>query len=513
MGGSIVTSVHEAFHIHKYQLQRGESLSLCLERSNYIILYIASGEGLLQFDEEDEAFTQYHIFLKHIETKGRITAHESSCLYVMQSSEEFQRVIKDGARAKTSYIQSPDLIHLWNTCCMQERRKENGIDYEYIISVFQLLEKIRTELYTMSMMHIKSYIKENLCKPLVITELAKKVGMTSPAFTRAFKRMYDISPKEYLLLEKMKLCKTLLLQNKEITLRSLSEYVGFSDEFHCSKQFKNRFGIAPAMFQQRFKKRIGIASQMFLQDHLLSLGIQPIVAPSYPTCYAKGLPSYLEEELIGTYCYDAYQTLNVDIFEKYAVDTVLHTPMHVQSHHVIQQFQGTVHCLQQTVHWETLFRSIAVTVDKEKQCQEIIAAVHRLEEHVKMKIPSDWKKGTWSVLWLRQTEIRMYHPQKHPITKLLFEKWELSPYIFTCEDVYEVITIEMLATLDVDHLYILWSAETEIRKIEQHPSWNQLKAVKNRSVYIPRSKDWDPWGPIGREKMLHDFSQSFDALR
>ncbi len=60
---------------------------------------------------------------------------------------------------------------------------------------------------------------------------------------------------------------------------------------------------------KRAQKRIAIISQLLLQDHLLSLGIQPVAAPAYPTEFSHGLPSYLCRGLEGTLLLNAENIL------------------------------------------------------------------------------------------------------------------------------------------------------------------------------------------------------------
>ena len=85
--------------------------------------------------------------------------------------------------------------------------------------------------------------------------------------------------------ERMKAAKELMLQNKGITTKDVALQIGLQDEFYFSRLFKKKEGVSPSIYMKRYKERVAIVSQLFLQDHLLSLGIQPIAAPCYPSVY------------------------------------------------------------------------------------------------------------------------------------------------------------------------------------------------------------------------------------
>ncbi|MNP66177.1 hypothetical protein D3C76_1618520 [compost metagenome] len=74
---------------------------------------------------------------------------------------------------------------------------------------------------------------------------------------------------------------------------------------------------------------------------------------------------------------------------------------------------------------------------------------------------------------------------------------------------YESNALHKLGSLDPDNVLILWSEPREIEAIQVEEAWQQLKAVHNNRIFIPDSKEWDPWGPIGREYMIQSMVKFF----
>jgi ABC-type Fe3+-hydroxamate transport system substrate-binding protein len=62
-----------------------------------------------------------------------------------------------------------------------------------------------------------------------------------------------------------------------------------------------------------------------------------------------------------------------------------------------------------------------------------------------------------------------------------------------------------VADLNPDKLLILWSHERDVWRTAHTPEWNKIRAVQTGEVYYPDSHEWDPWGPLGRKKMLEEF--------
>jgi len=52
---------------------------------------------------------------------------------------------------------------------------------------------------------------------------------------------------------------------------------------------------------------------------------------------------------------------------------------------------------------------------------------------------------------------------------------------------------------DPERLLVVWSDPEAVEKLNDDRLWEELRAVKERQVYVPDSVEWDAWGPLGRE--------------
>lgn len=99
---------------------------------------------------------------------------------------------------------------------------------------------------------IMEYIQEHLDHSLTLTELAEVVGMSPYYFARRFKQSTGLSPHQYILRERLECAKTLLLQEEPII--ELATRLGFADQSHFTRSFKQFVGMTPGAFVRQHRK-------------------------------------------------------------------------------------------------------------------------------------------------------------------------------------------------------------------------------------------------------------------
>ncbi|MFC7293031.1 AraC family transcriptional regulator [Hirschia litorea] len=82
-------------------------------------------------------------------------------------------------------------------------------------------------------------------------EAADALALNYEVFRKRFKKLTGLSPGKYrnsLVMDKA--CQ--MMDDDEVTIRSIAEELGFCDEYHFSKQFKRTIGWTPRDFRNRF---------------------------------------------------------------------------------------------------------------------------------------------------------------------------------------------------------------------------------------------------------------------
>ena len=100
---------------------------------------------------------------------------------------------------------------------------------------------------------VKFFIDKNIDKNISLEEMAKKANLNQSYLSRIFKRKYGLSPHNYVLNERVNRSKKLLEQGFDISQIALE--LGFYDQAHFYKAFKNSFLITPNEYKNIGKNR------------------------------------------------------------------------------------------------------------------------------------------------------------------------------------------------------------------------------------------------------------------
>ena len=107
--------------------------------------------------------------------------------------------------------------------------------------------------------HIKDYIDKRINTKININEICKVEFSTSPEyFSRAFKKMYGMSPSQYILQQKLDLAK-MLLDKTDLPVHEISDRLAFFDAAHFSRSFKQIYGMSPKTYREISKTAAGSA--------------------------------------------------------------------------------------------------------------------------------------------------------------------------------------------------------------------------------------------------------------
>jgi YesN/AraC family two-component response regulator len=95
---------------------------------------------------------------------------------------------------------------------------------------------------------VEEYIHANYAKQIDLAEIADAFGFSSAYLTKIFREQLQTTPSKYLNEYRMMIAKQ-LLRDTALSVKSITEQVGFVDQFHFSKRFKQYSGFSPAQFR------------------------------------------------------------------------------------------------------------------------------------------------------------------------------------------------------------------------------------------------------------------------
>ncbi len=81
-----------------------------------------------------------------------------------------------------------------------------------------------------------------------MTALARALGLTADYFTRAFRRSYGMSPRQWLLSERLAGARMAIAKGGPI--KSVAHQFGYRDPHLFSRQFRKAFGLSPRQWRR-----------------------------------------------------------------------------------------------------------------------------------------------------------------------------------------------------------------------------------------------------------------------
>lgn len=96
---------------------------------------------------------------------------------------------------------------------------------------------------------VRALLDANLESELDWNEISRRSGWSYETLRKRFSDVYGISPARYRFERRVEAAKSLLLDTR-LANKEIAATLGFADEFHFSKRFKQAVGVSPREFRQ-----------------------------------------------------------------------------------------------------------------------------------------------------------------------------------------------------------------------------------------------------------------------
>lgn len=95
------------------------------------------------------------------------------------------------------------------------------------------------------------FIELNYQKDISVEDIAENCGLNRNYFGKKFKEEFGKTPQEFLMQYRMTKA-TELLEHSQLSIGEISCAVGYNDQFHFSRAFKNTYGISPRQWRDKY---------------------------------------------------------------------------------------------------------------------------------------------------------------------------------------------------------------------------------------------------------------------
>jgi prepilin-type processing-associated H-X9-DG protein len=98
--------------------------------------------------------------------------------------------------------------------------------------------------------HARRFVASRLDSPLTVSDVAMAVGVSVRYLQVCFVSVTGSSPKQWMLMEKLEMARSEVINNPSMSVAIISERYGFSSPTHFSMAFKRKFGFPPTRLRR-----------------------------------------------------------------------------------------------------------------------------------------------------------------------------------------------------------------------------------------------------------------------
>jgi AraC-like DNA-binding protein len=129
----------------------------------------------------------------------------------------------------------------------------------YLLQILTLLSREypyvteNPHLYRQNFIRIEAaiqYIDQHLADDLTLEAIASQAGMSRAYFSTVFKRLYGISPWDYILSRRIERAITLMEEQKDRTILELASLCGFNNTANFNRTFRRITGKTPTEYRK-----------------------------------------------------------------------------------------------------------------------------------------------------------------------------------------------------------------------------------------------------------------------
>jgi len=459
----------------------GHSLELIMIEFEMLKESLYSTSGKREFDPIQEWHPQYTVLSKQ---HARVV---SKIIFELGSLAE-----------KSAQLWSYDTLLLFHQMIFQLHKSEHNIQFVQSNAAIE---------------HTIQQMKQHISKNWNRDELARMAGMSPWHYSHTFKRHTGESPIRFLANIRMTRAKELLIGG--MRLREICEEIGYHDEAHFRRAFKEATGQLPSTFARSEFNRIATVSYSYTA-HLLSLGINPIAAPIDPIREPHRLSYHNQIQ----YPLIRKRYLSMEKWRENARILKLAEPQLIICDDLVpHEMMQELHDIAPTIvipwmedNWKQQFLHIATILRREHRAEEWMHAYYQKAEEVGKAVRAKLNTHRLSIIHLMLGKIVVYGNRNGGA--VLYQDLKLTA-AHSVEDIIvcKAITINELQQYAGEHILLIIDEDEASsmlwQQLQQHDQWTALRAVQEQWVYRLHEVPWLEYSPLAHELILQQIEEIF----
>ena len=252
----------------------------------------------------------------------------------------------------------------------------------------------------------------------------------------------------------------------------------------------------------------------YLEDNLVALGIRPVA--QWAVHDGASIQDYLQEELkdIPTIPYD----LPFEVVTSFSPDLLIMGSAEMVEGSKYEQYAKIAPTyvleVENNSDWREKLLKVGEVFDKTDEAEKVLAEYDQKAKEAKQLLKDSIGEESAAAVWLINNNFFIVGDTVSS-GAVLYEDLQLAkPNVVeeisgTATSNWSAISLEKLAELDADHLFLINSDKGNGAEMLQEPIWKDIPAVKNGHIYEFDAKTaWLYSGPIANTQIIDDVLES-----
>lgn len=230
--------------------------------SQYLLVYVSKGEGSYRVSNKVFQVTENDFFVLPVRYANGLESSNRNPWSIYwayfsgsQAAKVVQHLVGNGYSPKKAkplvgrIAQFNDILHHLELMeNIENLVYANSRFYSFLCSFRLMVLSSRKHGTKDSVIQSIEYMRENISNVVTLEDLAEVAGLSVSHYCAMFKQKTMQTPMQlYTSMKIQRACQ--LLQNRNQTIKAISYSLGFFDQYHFSKVFKQIMGVSPKNFR------------------------------------------------------------------------------------------------------------------------------------------------------------------------------------------------------------------------------------------------------------------------
>jgi len=231
---------------------------------HYLLVYVVKGSGSYSVQKKKYIVTENDFFVLPVKYADEVRASAENLWTIYwayfsgsQASKVAQHLMGKGYSPRKAkplvgrVAQFNDILHHLELMeNIENLVYANSRFYTFLCSFRLMVLSARKYGKKDGVIQSMEFMRENISRAITLEELAEVAGLSVSHYCAIFKQKTMQTPMQlYTSMKVQKACQ--LLQNKSQTIKTIAYTLGFFDQYHFSKVFKQIMGVAPKNFRSK----------------------------------------------------------------------------------------------------------------------------------------------------------------------------------------------------------------------------------------------------------------------